>query len=113
VELKLLGKKKMAIKFADSEVRINEKLGLDKLESLLAGVRAEAGAKVNDEVKKEIISRLRRAISAKKLALDLRSKRAPSGFVKARADAAAAPVAQPASGNNLGLSERQRRNRAK
>ena len=92
VELKLLGKKKMAIKFADSEVRINQKLGLDKLESLLAGVRAEAGARVNAEVKKEIISRLRRAISEKKLELELREKRAPSGFVKARADAAAAAV---------------------
>jgi hypothetical protein len=119
VELKLLGKKKMAIKFADSEVRINEKLGLDKLESLLAGVRAEAGAKVNDEVKKEIISRLRRAISAKKLALDLRSKRAPSGFVKARAEAAVAapPAPEPPRPrgvkNTSGLTQAQRSQRAK
>jgi len=71
------------IGFAGSQVKISAELGLDKLETLLSGVKAEAGAKVDPDAKKEIIRQLKRFISDKKLAMGLRQKRAPSGFLKA------------------------------
>jgi len=82
---------------------------------MLKGVR---GADGDADAKKEIIKRLKRAISTKKLETGLRQKRSPSGFLKAKSGGGASPSpaprpAQPATGNNLGLTERQRRNRAK
>jgi len=81
VALISLGNRKKALKFADSAVRIDSVIGLDKLEDMLKGVR---GADGDADAKKEIIKRLKRAISTKKLETGLRQKRSPSGFLKAK-----------------------------
>jgi hypothetical protein len=100
------------IGFAGSQAKISTELGLDKLETLLSGVKAEAGAKVDPDAKKEIIRQLKRFISEKKLAMGLREKRAPSGFLKARADGTEPP--RPRETKNLsGLTQAQRSQRAK
>lgn len=112
VALISLGSRKKALKFADSSVRIDNVIGLDKLEELLAEVK---GADGDADAKKEIIKRLKRAISTKKLQTGQREKRKPTGFLKAKGGGGASvpKPAEPATGNNLGLTARQRRNRAK
>lgn len=117
VELISLGSRKKAIKFSDSAVRIDSVIELDKLEALLKGVKSADG---DADAKKEIVKRLKRAISTKKLESGLRQKRAPSGFLKGKAGAATpASVAEPdaprprGAKNLSGLTQAQRSQRAK